>query len=132
MMVLPPSLLRAHIMKRAVMDDAKRHHPFIAYLLAHGPGLGETQVVRLAWGAATDQAGQRSDIFEVLFVPDALGGGESKDGFINTACLMPGASFVLVFPAQDLLAIKPFQHIGIMGAMPGLERRPDRAQLGYG
>src|ERR1700689_135106 len=119
-------------MNCAVMDGAKRDHPFIAHLFTHGAGLGETEVVRLTWGAATDQTGQGSDVFEVGFVPDALGGGESKNGFINPACLMPCTGFVLVFPAQNLLTIKPLQYIGIMSAMSGLKRRPDRSQLSYG
>src|SRR5271170_268854 len=98
------------------MDGAKWHRPFIAHLFAHGAGLSETEMVRVTRRATTDQTGQRSDVFKVLFVSDAFGGGESKYGFIYRACLMPCAGFLLMFPAQHLLAIEPFQYIGIMGA----------------
>ncbi len=45
--LLPPLLLIPHGVERAVVGHAERHGPLVAYLSAHGAGLGITDMVSM-------------------------------------------------------------------------------------
>src|SRR5262249_4883080 len=57
--LIPPVLLTANVMRRAVMEKAKRHGPLIADLTAHRPRLDKAQMVRMRRSAAANEAWKR-------------------------------------------------------------------------
>ena len=55
-------------MYRPMMGGAERYNPLVADLATHGPGLGETEMVRLTRGPPTDEAGLGSDMTKMLLI----------------------------------------------------------------
>ena len=46
---LPPPLFIPHGMERAMVGGAEGHGPRVAHLAAHGPRLGITNMMGMAW-----------------------------------------------------------------------------------
>ena len=69
-LLLPPNLLVAEVMKGAVVDGTERYRPLIAHLAAEGPWLGEAEVMGLAGVATANQAVPRGDELEVFRISD--------------------------------------------------------------
>ena len=66
-LLLPPNLLVAEVMKGAVVDGTERYRPLLA---AEGPWLGEAEVMGLAGVATANQAVPRGDELEVFRISD--------------------------------------------------------------
>src|ERR1700691_900742 len=115
-------------MQCAVMDDAKRDHPLIAHFFPMARDWAKRRWC--AWIGVRPQTRQGREAIYLRCWSSRMRLGAAR---ARTDLSIPPASrrarvFFRMFPAQDLLAIKAFEYIGIMDAMPGLERRPDRAQ----
>jgi hypothetical protein len=80
---LPPALLIADPVKRAVMAAAQWHGEFVADLAAQRPRLGEAQVVWIGRRAAADQTRLPGDKPQVLLVAVALGLGEREHALVD-------------------------------------------------
>jgi hypothetical protein len=68
---LPPNLLVAGAMHRAMVGAAQRNGEFIAHLAAERPRLQVAKMVRMRLFAAADEARLLRDITKVLSVPIA-------------------------------------------------------------
>ena len=80
------------------MQRAKRHRPFIADLASQGARLREPYMMRLARHPPADEAGPRDHRAQMLFVPNAFGGGKGEDGFVNVAFLLGPCRLVFLGP----------------------------------
>ena len=72
-----------------MMGDTQGNDPFIARLRAQSSGLGETDVMGLAWAPTADETRLAGDVFEVVLVADALGGSHRE------RCLFDRGSLVI-------------------------------------
>jgi hypothetical protein len=66
-----------------VMNSAKGYRELVAHLEAHGPGLGESEMVGVSGASAADQTGLRSYEFEVGFIAQSTRLAERKLAFID-------------------------------------------------
>jgi hypothetical protein len=82
---LPPNQFVARLMQLAVMAAAERDGEFVAHFHADGPGLGKSDVMRIAGLAATNQAWLPGNEFQVLFVTQPFGLGDGKLALVDPA-----------------------------------------------
>jgi hypothetical protein len=80
---LPPGLLVARTMNRAVVSTTERHRELVAGFSAERARLYEAQVVGVRGLAAADEAGLLGDVSKVLPVAVATRGGEREDAFVD-------------------------------------------------
>ncbi|MFA9562347.1 MAG: hypothetical protein ACERKU_08435 [Nitrospirota bacterium] len=66
-----------------MVTDAERHGKLIGDFAPHGPGLGESQVMRLGGCAATNEAGLGGNHFEVIPVTNPLWLGKSNTSGVD-------------------------------------------------
>jgi len=86
--VLPPGLLVAGAMDRAVMRAAERDGEFVARFAAERPWLQVTKMMRIGLFAAADEACLMSDVAQVLSVAIAARCGNCEDALINASGLI--------------------------------------------
>ena len=84
---LPPGLLVASAMDRAVMRAAERDGEFVARLAAERARLHVAQMVGIGWLAATDEARLLHDTAKVLRVAIATRGSNGEDALVDALCL---------------------------------------------
>src|SRR6516225_1640286 len=80
---LPPGLLVAGAMDRAVMRAAERDGEFVARFAAERPCLHVAQMMGIGWLAATDKARLLHDIAKVLAAAVAPRGSDREDALVN-------------------------------------------------
>jgi hypothetical protein len=85
---LPPGLLVARTMNRAVVSTTERHRELVAGFSAERARLYEAQVVGVRGLAAADEAGLLGDVSKVLPVAVATRGGEREDALVDALAII--------------------------------------------
>lgn len=111
-------------MQGAVVDAAERHGPFVADLAAHGPRLGEAEMVSLTRGASADEAGEGRHEAAVRWVAQALWPGDRQHRLVDNSLRLRRR-----FELDEPLAIEPLKHLGVMAPLRRPKRWADDAEL---
>jgi hypothetical protein len=112
----PPLLLVPCVMQCAMMQDAKRHRPFITDLLAHGAGLREAKVMRMARRPCANEARLFPDVPQMLFVSNPAHAGD-LDGFGPGLVLLYVRPIPLCRPEFiEVARIDPLEQVDVVHA----------------
>ena len=82
-LVVPPGYFVTGLMKLPVMAAAKRNRELVADFEAKRSWLSKPQVMWIGWLPAADQAGLRSNEFQVSFVPKTFGLGNGQNALVD-------------------------------------------------
>jgi hypothetical protein len=90
---LPPGLLVAGVMDRAVMRAAEGHGEFVARFAAECPRLQITKMMRIGLFAPADETCLLGDITQVLPVTIATRGSDREHALVDAFRLTPLGAF---------------------------------------
>ena len=90
---LPPGLLVAGAMDRAVMRAAERDGEFVARFAAERPRLQVAKMMRIGLFAAADETCLLGDITKVLPIPIATRGSDREDALVDALRLTSVSAF---------------------------------------
>ena len=80
---MPPGAFIAGVVKLAMVVTAERNGKLVADLPAERLWLGEADVVGVGGEGATEKAGLRGDMAEMLFVPNAARFAKGQGALVN-------------------------------------------------
>jgi hypothetical protein len=90
---MPPSCFITTVMNLAMVTPTERDSELIADLTAESPRLYKTEMMRIRWMAAANQAWLLGDRFHMLPVANSAGHRQRQDRFVDTRCaISPSAA----------------------------------------
>ena len=111
------------------MQKAERHGEFIADLRSHRPRLRKAEVMGMRGCSATDDTGLGGNESQMIDIAEPFRHSERQFWRTGVAWVWFGGRLACGFKPLNPLLIDPLQHVGVVGAIRGLEIGPGGPEM---